>query len=283
MKRKTTAMDGRRFHHPRRGECVVLGQWLFEDDRKPPTLHVWCYYRALTANVPDGACEDSDLWDTTPGIYKQLSSEIRPLVNNPLPPGGYSALHDATPKLRMEGMKKHPVFFELASWEQSEFAAQLQHADSAAHEAARKHVRRLIKDQQDQPGALAIVMKDLVQLMAIMADDIRRGLRPSRPLHANTQGGGRDIVETMPITLADNAANVFEGALALCGFREDSSTGEWTPAVDGALERLFGAYAQPTGVNMLKKMWTFSKSDLRTAGVSTKSPIVIPHDVASRR
>ena len=281
MKRKKSAMDGRRFHHPRHGECVVLAQWSFWDDSEPPALHAWCYYHAVTANLPDGACDDPDTWDTTPGIFKQLSSEIRSLVNNPPPPGGYSTLHDATPQLRMDGMKKHPVFLELASWEGSEFAAQLQRANAPAHKAALKHLRRLVKDEQAQPGALAIVMKELVQLMGIMADDVRRGLRPSRPAHTDKQLGSRDIVSTMPITLADNAANVFEALLALCGFVEDSSSGEWTPALESALERLFGAYAQPTGVNMLKKMWTFTLSDLQTAGVPLKSAIINPHDVAS--
>jgi len=270
------------FRHPVHGSCAILGEWTFDVDvdldveRPRKLLKV---YFALEG-VSEESKADSNQWDDTEGIMHEESTKVRYCIMRPTPE--LSRKYDATAELRQENMKKHAVFLELGSWTTSAFAKELKLLNKEAYKKAKGKVADLLVDLEERPDVASVLMRSLVCHFALLCDDMRNKLKPTRP-RSMVPGESRAWAKTLTISLDDNQADYFEVALAMSGFVENPETGEWLPLSVESVERMFGSHTHATGVNILRRMWCFTPLDINTwreesGEVASEGALNNPHE-----
>ena len=274
------------FEHPAHGACCVLGEWTFDVEGIKRKV-AYTYFHVKSAKVPDSVLRDSDLWDDEEGepvngIKREPSNGIRQLIIKPIPK--LSEEFDGTAALRMASFNKHPMLEdgEVESWATSEFAKSFKAKDKEAYREAKGKVADLKTDVGDHPDVAKVLMRSLVNTMGIMSDSVRAKLGPTRPRTASP-GESRFAGKSIEITLCENQASYFDTLLGMCGFAENKETGVWTPVAADAVKRLMGAHAHVTGVNVLRRLWTFPPSAVRsfvaeTGDAAPSSELGDPHD-----
>ena len=229
------------FDHPTHGKCKALGQWQYID--QDGTSCSWCYYYILGNPLEEGlSLSNTDSWDKSAHIRKELSSDLRRLLK--LSRLGVSTALPSTVEARIETMIKHPVALELADWDAFK---------------ARKHVLVLKSNaswytslKQARKALLAVPVslrdnffKELMCYCAVLSDSMRErlsyhGLSRSIKRQKVISELDSTSLTTCDITLSPNLFATFENLLILCGWQE-TSEGLWEPLDEEAAQLMFGA------------------------------------------
>ena len=240
---------GKTFSHPELGPCTVLGQWQFVDDKGVESNWTFLYTQPP---VPPAVLGNSDLWDDSPLITKRLTSSLTRHINKTfvtaLTPAFYS-----TPESMMECTTRHPMFLEVDSFHLSPFgrALKVDYPDAFRH--ARAKQKKLAAQLAGHADGVKSMFKEMLTVVALMGDDMRRTLKPFRP--RKTDQPGDDPSESIgeEFSLSENGAIALEALAALSGFREESN-GVWAPTCKEAAQRFLNLL---TGVSYFRRVWLF--------------------------
>ena len=253
---------GKTFSHPELGPCTVLGQWQFVDDKGVESNWAFLYTQPP---VPPAVLGNSDLWDDSPLITKRLTSSLTRHINKTfvtaLTPAFYS-----TPESMMECTTRHPMFLEVDSFHLSPFgrALKVDYPDAFRH--ARAKQKKLAAQLAGHADGVKSMFKEMLTVVALMGDDMRRTLKPFRP--RKTDQPGDDPSESIgeEFSLSENGAIALEALAALSGFREESN-GVWAPTCKEAAQRFLNLL---TGVSYFRRVWLFGDAKPRIGDCSDK-------------
>ena len=270
---------GKRFRDPEHGPCSVLEQWTFYDNQKPkPGKWAWCYFRVDGLDVEDDVLNDPDKWtDEVPAIKKRLSSEVRAFIMRPLPE--LSPLFAATPALRLASFDRPPLMWAPSSWKNSSFAKKLEESSKKVFKAASKYADKVAESLVQKEEKTRSSMKDATRNIGLIGDFVRSSLKPARPSHIAESE--RSEIVTPALFMSDNVGFIFEANLAMCGFQEDASTGQWTPHNEEAALNFLKASNMPQGVHVVKRMWPRKPLDVKD--FTLPSSVVDPQGVCDTK
>ena len=276
------------FEHPAHGACCVLGEWAFDvEGIKRKVAYVLPRQERQGHGLGAARLRPLGRRGGRAGERHQASAVERyPAVD-----------HQADPQA-LRGVRRHSGAQdgvvqqapdargwrggEVESWATSEFAKSFKAKDKEAYREAKGKIADLKTDVGDHPDVAKVLMRSLVNTMGIMSDSVRAKLGPTRP-RTSSPGESRFAGKSIEITLCENQASYFDTLLGMCGFAENAETGVWTPVAADAVKRLMGAHAHVTGVNVLRRLWTFPPSTVRsfvaeTGGAAPSSELGDPHD-----
>ena len=171
-----------------------------------------------------------------------LTRHINKTFVTALTPAFYS-----TPELMMDYTTRYPMFLEVDSFHLSPFVHALKVDYPGAFRHARAKQKKLAAQLAGHTNGAKATFKEMLALVALMGDDMRRTLKPSRPRKTDQPGDDPSEGIGEEFYLSENGAVAIESLAALSNFREESNSAK-APTSKEAAQRFLNLLTpgQPT-------------------------------------